>query len=339
MSNIETSRSSKFPGPRLLLPGLALAAGCRMDPTQSALHPVSRAAEKIAFLWWLMFWAGTVIFLITMALLLIAIVRRPRSEAKSGPPLGGTKFVIVSGIVLPAIILVILLLVTMDVTVALRPTRPDMTIQVTGYQFWWDIRYPEQGIVTANELHIPAGRPVRLELTSRDVIHSFWAPRLHGKIDLIPGRINTFWIAADKPGVYRGQCAEYCGAQHAHMAFYVVALPPEEFQAWVAARQTPHPEPAASTPAPARGREVFFQAGCQQCHTIRGTRAAGRAGPDLSHLGSRLSLGAGTLPNTPGNLEGWISNSQAVKPGNRMPRMYLKPEDLHALRVYLESLK
>jgi cytochrome c oxidase subunit 2 len=201
--------------------------------------------------------------------------------------------------------------------------------------WWWEVRYPAPGIVAANELHIPAGQPVRLEMTSADVIHSFWVPRLHGKRDLIPGISTTFWIEASEPGVYRGVCAEYCGTQHANMAFDVVAHAPEEFAAWLAAPARRGPHSAAEQP----GLAVFRRAGCGQCHAIRGTPAVGTAGPDLTDFGSRRTIAAGMLPNTRGHLAGWIANPQAIKPGSKMPRTYLDGDELWTLVLYLESLQ
>jgi cytochrome c oxidase subunit 2 len=207
--------------------------------------------------------------------------------------------------------------------------------------WWWEVRYPEQGIVTANEIHVPAGQAVKLELTSVDVIHSFWAPSLHGKRDMIPGLTTTFWIQADQSGVYRGQCAEYCGLQHANMAFVVVALPPDEFAAWMSERSAAPARPApAAPPSPAdlpRGLAVFLRAGCAKCHSIRGTPAEGKLAPDLTHIGSRQTLAAGTVPNNRGNLAGWIANPQALKPGAKMPATYLPPEELFDLVSYLEG--
>ncbi len=300
---------------------------------QSALHPAGPAASHIAGLWWYLFTVSAVVFAATMGLLIVAVVRRPR-EAPG--PHSGTGLVLVGGIVLPGIILVITLFISLSTTMALKNPARGLTVQVIGHQWWWEVRYPQQGIATANEITVPAGRPVRLELDSVDVVHSFWAPSLNGKMDLVPGHPNTFWISADHPGVYRGQCAEYCGLQHAHMAFEVHALSPDAFQQWLASEQQPHTQSA--DPAIARGKQVFFGAACKDCHTISGTAAHGKIGPDLTHVASRHTLAAGTLPNTPGTLEGWISDSQSIKPGNKMPRTFLKPEDLHAVRAYLETL-
>jgi len=189
----------------------------------------------------------------------------------------------------------------------------------------------------ANELHLPVGRPVRIQLKSNDVIHSFWVPNLHGKMDLIPGRETVLWLQADRPGVYRGQCAEYCGLQHAHMAFVVEALPPEEFVAWVAQRQQPPAEPAGTA---GRGQQAFFRHGCAVCHTIRGTPADGQLGPDLTHVGGRMSLGAGILPNNVGTIAGWIAGAQHIKPANKMPSFNtFSGEELRAIAAWLASLE
>ncbi|HEV2706187.1 MAG TPA: c-type cytochrome, partial [Pyrinomonadaceae bacterium] len=207
--------------------------------------------------------------------------------------------------------------------------------------WWWEVEYdnrnPSLNVTTANEIHIPVGRPVFFRLTSNDVIHSFWVPNLHGKTDLIPGRETTTWLRADRAGTFRGQCAEFCGHQHAHMALTVVAEAPEQFQAWYDAQLKPAREPA--TPAEARGREVFLTSPCVMCHKIQGTDAGGNAGPDLTHLASRPTLAAGTLENTRGHLAGWVVDSQKIKPGNRMPPNNIEPDDLQALLDYLQSLK
>jgi cytochrome c oxidase subunit 2 len=192
-------------------------------------------------------------------------------------------------------------------------------------------------VITANEIHIPVGKPVHIRLASRDVIHSFWVPDLHGKKDLIPGKDTDLWLRADRAGVYRGQCAEFCGWQHAHMALLVIAEPQDRFDAWLASqRQTP---PPPSTPLGQRGRAVFESQACPLCHTVAGTQANGSAGPDLTHLASRRTIAAGTLPNTIGSLGGWIVDPQSTKPGNRMPAVTLHADDLQALLAYLETLR
>ncbi len=211
-----------------------------------------------------------------------------------------------------------------------------------GEQVWWRVRYPAEGVQaefsTANELVIPIGRPITVSVTAADVIHSFWIPNFGGKIDMIPGRINRFNFTADRPGIYRGVCAEFCGAQHARMAFDVMALEPAEFDAWRRTQAQPAPEPAI--PFLARGRELFRSGGCGSCHVVRGTEANGQLGPDLTHVGSRRTIGAGQFPNNVGTLAGWIANVQQIKPGAKMPSYgSLTGEDLRAMAGYLESLK
>jgi cytochrome c oxidase subunit 2 len=309
-------------------------AGCRVNETQSAIHPAGPAAAEIAWLWWLMFWAFTAVFFLVLTLLTMAILRRLPQDAL--PPLGRTGFIVAGGIALPVFVVTPLLILSLRTSAALHLPEDALTIEVRGHMWWWEVRYPDHGIVTANEIRIPAGEPVRLELTSADVIHSFWVPSLNGKRDLIPGLQNTFWIQADQPGRYRGQCAEYCGTQHANMGFHVVALTPNEFRSWIAKRQQPRPPLSGEQQ---RGAEIFREAGCVKCHTVAGNKAQNEIGPDLTHIGSRDTLGAALIPNTPGNLAGWIANAPALKPGIEMPPTYLPPDDLLALVAYLESLQ
>jgi cytochrome c oxidase subunit 2 len=218
--------------------------------------------------------------------------------------------------------------------------RP-LVVKVIGHEWWWEIRYPDADptriVSTANELHLPVGLPVTLELSSNDVIHSFWVPRLSGKKDLIPGYQTTTQLVVDAPGVYRGQCAEFCGAQHAHMALLVIAEPLADFDAWRAAQLEPAQVP--DEPAARRGQDVFMGAGCPLCHSIRGTLAGGHRAPDLTHLASQRTLAAGTLAQRKGQLAGWILDPQAVKPGALMPPTSLSGPDLQALLAYLESLR
>jgi cytochrome c oxidase subunit 2 len=214
--------------------------------------------------------------------------------------------------------------------------QPALTLEITGHQWWWEVRYlgptPDQTFVTANEIHIPTGRPVLVKLNGADVIHSFWIPALAGKTDTIPGRTNLTWMQADRAGLYRGQCTEYCGVQHAHMAAFVTADPPAAFEAWRANQLR------AAAPADSEGETLFVQR-CGACHTVRGTDAGGVAGPDLTHLMSRQTLAAGTVPNTRSGLSGWIANPQALKPGARMPAADLSGPELGRVAAYLETLK
>lgn len=218
--------------------------------------------------------------------------------------------------------------------------KPAFTIEVTGHQWWWQVRYlsdqPSRTFNTANEIHIPVGKPVRVKLVSADVIHSFWIPALGGKTDLVPGQTNVTWIQADKPGVYRGQCTEYCGQQHAHMALTVVATKPDDFKAWWNAQLKGAPAPEDQVAA--AGETTFIQK-CGICHTVRGTRAQGIVGPNLSHLMERRTIAAGTLPNNVGSLGGWISNPQAVKPGSYMPQPEISPAQLQRILAFLQTLK
>jgi cytochrome c oxidase subunit 2 len=227
-------------------------------------------------------------------------------------------------------------------TVGDQSTRESsLAVEVTGNQWWWYIRYPNDYasriIVTANEIHIPIGRPVMIRGTSNDVIHSFWVPNLQGKRDLIPSRVTTEWIRADRAGRFRGQCAEFCGLQHAHMALWIVAEPPGQFQAWAAHQLEPAVTP--SDPVKQHGQQVFLNSACVLCHSIQGTTAVGQVGPDLTHFGSRLTIAAGTLPNSKGNLAGWIADPQSIKPGTHMATVPVKSEDMQPLLEYLESLQ
>jgi len=314
---------------------LAFSTGCHPDHRQSSLHPASSEAAEIATLWWFMFAILAVCFLLVMGLLAAALLVKKKDDSE--PPAGPRGFIVAGGIVLPSVVVVALLFYSLNVSMALRRPSEGVVIEVTGHKWWWDFRYPDFGIITANEIYIPAGEPVLLKLKSADVVHSFWVPNLHGKMDAMPDVLNRFWIRADEPGSWRGQCAEFCGRQHALMAFEVVALPREEFDAWVLARQRPHPVP--EEPELVRGEEAFFRLSCNNCHAIRGTRADGRAGPDLTHIGTRLTLGAGTIPNDRANLAGWIANPQTVKPGNLMPRTFLDSDELHELVDYLRTLQ
>ena len=250
---------------------------------------------------------------------------------------GGEKFVVAAGIVVPTLVMIGTFAGSVAVLRAnAEPAKPTaMTITVVGHDWWWEVRYPD--FVTANEIHVPVGQAVQVRLHTADVIHSFWVPPLTPKMDLIPNKDNATWLQADKAGTYRGQCAEFCGLEHAGMAFLVVAQPAADFDRWMAGQAAPATTPGESTAA--RGAQVFQSASCASCHTVRGTTANGHVGPDLTHFGSRRDLGAGVAPNDPGWLGGWIANSQTVKPGNLMPPQPLAPEDLRAVIAYLEGLK
>jgi cytochrome c oxidase subunit II len=314
--------------------GLAACTG-----VQSSLDARGPAAARIEELWWLLLVATLVPSLITYALLAWATLgpRKRRAFTERGE----RALILVGGAVIPGVTVFVLFLASQQVQseTARAPAPPTLTIEVIGHQFWWEVRYPDYGIVTANELHLPAGQPVRVLLRSADVIHSFWVPNLHGKRDMMPGSTNELWLLAEEPGLFRGQCAEFCGVQHALMSFYVFALPPRELASWLEDNRRLQTEPELSLER--RGLEVYREAECSYCHAIGGLvelEEKGSPGPDLTHLASRRTLAAATLDNNRGNLAGWILDPQTHKLGNRMPASRLAPDDLHALLAFLESL-
>ncbi len=303
------------------------------------LDPAGPYAGSITLLSWVLLAMAFGVTLIVLAALYVALAGRRETQKR----LGGTKAILIGGIAFPVVVLTILLVWGLSLTRNLSdPIRGDeMRVRVTGEMWWWRVAYLGSDgnavLHDANELHIPAGKPVVLELESADVIHSFWVPRLSGKLDMIPGRRNRMKIQADRPGVFGGQCAEYCGGAHALMGFTVVAHDPARFARLMQARINQARRPAA---APAAGAQVFASAGCAACHRVAGTPANGLAGPDLTYVGARRTLGAGILPNNRGTLMGWIANSQAIKPNNRMPPYtMLSSEELTALATYLEAQK
>lgn len=324
----------------------AAMGGCVRTSPRSTAGPAGPQAAHIDALWSLLFWICTGVFAVVMAALVLAVIKHHPAPDTKGLPEDSRRG-IVRVVYVAAGLTVVLLAWIMGATLVaearintLSADNP-LTIQVTGKQWWWSITYEDavssRFVVTANEIHIPVGRPVHLRLFSADVIHSFWVPRLHGKRDMIPGRENSLWLQADEAGVYEGQCAEFCGHQHAHMRLLVVAQPEDEFESWLEAQRRPAHEPR--TELQRRGQEVFLGSTCVMCHTVRGTRAMSRAGPDLTHFGSRRTLAAGARPNSRGHLAGWILDPQGIKPGNHMPPHALASEDLHALLDYLESLR
>ncbi len=246
------------------------------------------------------------------------------------------------GLLLAAVPLIVTLVWTMMALAEVvgPPADPALVLDVTAHQWWWQVQYngrrPEDEFETANEIHIPVGAPVLVRLHAADVIHSFWVPKLTGKTDVIPGQVNQSWMQADAPGRYLGQCSEFCGFQHAHMQFEVIAQSPSDFAAWRAAQRQPAAAPVSAEAA--RGLEVV-QFRCAMCHAIRGTSAGAVSAPDLTHLMSRRTIGAGTLANTPGNLGGWIQDPQDAKPGSLMPNQYLSARQLTDVLAYLETLQ
>jgi cytochrome c oxidase subunit 2 len=307
---------------------------------QSALEPGGLHAERIANLWNLFLGVTAVVYVLVLVVFLYALLRR-RSEPQSGSSSGARVSVSIATAV-TAVILFVLLVASIwtgrgNADVAANALH----LTVTAHQWWWQVEYknPDQSkrIDSANEINVPVGVPVEIELRSSDVIHSFWVPSLQGKRDLIPGHIGSIVIQAERPGVFRGQCAEFCGLQHAKMALWVNALRPADFARWAAEERAPSRIP--STPAERAGEQVFMKSPCPLCHNVQGTAASGQTGPDLTHFGSRRSIAAGTLPNTRGFLGGWILDPQHIKPGNQMPTMQLEQGELDPLVTYLESLR
>lgn len=316
----------------------ALLTGC--GGGQSTLDAQSKASSTISTLWWVMLVGAAIIFSIVVALLLFGVLRRrgmaPEDRPRRAP---GTTFVVIAGVVIPAVVLVALFVLTVDALPKTSPARGNaqFEIDVVARQWFWDVTYPATGARTANEIHLPVGVPVDVRVKSADVIHSLWVPELNRKVDVIPGQVNDVVFDARHAGVFRGQCAEFCGIQHANMALYVVAESRARFNRWLAHEATPAPPPANA--ALERGQQILLGSDCEYCHRIAGTNATGTVGPDLTHIASRLSLAAGTIPNSRGYIAGWILDPQHVKPGNKMPATNLTGPELQSLLDYLESLR
>lgn len=323
-----------------LLAAAALAtAACGMP----VFHPASHAADRVARLGVFMVVLAGVIFVAVLAILVLATRRhRDRDPDAVDLSMRGHGWLIYGGALMPTIVLSTVFVVSLW-ALGRFPERAsrELTVHVVAHQWWWEVLYTTDSvgdrITTADEIHIPVGQPVRVFLTSRDVIHSFWVPELQGKLDLIPGDTNDLRLAADKPGTYVGVCAEYCGLQHAHMAFRIVADPPADFARWLAAQRAPAAEPRDSLAM--EGRQLFVSGPCAMCHTVSGTGAEGKVAPDLTHVGSRHTLAAGTLVNSLGNMEAWITDAQSLKPGAAMPTMtQFSGRQLRAVATYLEGL-
>lgn len=321
----------------LLLLALPLA-GC--SSTQSILEPASTNAREITGLFYTIFYVALAIFIVVEGLLVYFVVRYQRRAGTELPEqIHGNTPVEIAWTLAPALVLAVVFVLTIRTMTAVNITAQpasNLNVRVIGHQWWWEYQYPDLNIVTANDLHIPVGEVVHITLESDNVIHSFWVPQLTGKTDVVPGHQNTTWLRAETAGEYHGQCAEFCGAQHAHMLFEVIAQPRADFDAWAKQQQTP---PAAPSADAARGADVFAKGACIGCHTIQGTKGQGKVGPNLTHFGSRLTIGAGVLNNTPENLALWLKNPQAVKPENDMPNLGLSDVDIQSLVAYLESLK
>ena len=303
---------------------------------QSALDPAGPMAREVALLWWLMCGFAALVLLVVSALWIYAMRRTPRQTTPEQARRITLRWIIGGGILLPGLSIVVLLVFGVPIGQRMLPLpllgEQPLRIEITGHQWWWEVRYPESGVVTANQLHIPAGRPIDLQVSSADVIHSFWVPRLGGKIDMIPGRDNQIRLQADQPGIYRGQCSEFCGTQHSHMILHVQSHSEDDFAAWLSARQTAQISP------PAGPAGETFAARCGTCHRVAGVSDGQRA-PDLSDLGSRPTLGSGVLVNQPGAILTWLREHQRLKPGNAMPlHDDIDPTHLQVIATWLEGL-
>jgi cytochrome c oxidase subunit 2 len=321
-----------------------------MSAWQHALQPAGPQAAHIAQLWWLTLILCVVVFAAVMAALGWALWRAPRASPATSAEIATTpiaeartKWSVIGavGASLAGLMVLLFASVWTDRALAHLPLGDAINIEVTAHQWWWEVVYddaePSRIFSTANEIYIPVGRPVQVTLKSDDVIHSFWVPNLHGKKDLIPGRTATIQLRADQPGTYRGQCAEFCGLQHAFMAFSVKAVAGEVFQQWLEGQRKPAVEPQGEREK--RGQALFLSGSCMMCHAIQGTSASAHKAPDLTHLASRETIGAGRLPNTPEQLSAWTADPHQFKPGVNMPAQHIPAADLEALTAYLGTLK
>ena len=329
----------------LLAARLCLAAPADSSQVPNIFRPASTPADSIFHLSLLVLTVTGLIFLVVFGLILYAIVkfRRRGEDGREPPPIYGSNQVELAWTVIPVLIVLVLFLATARVIHSIQdaPEPPgSVEITVIGHQFWWEVRYPQLGFVTANELHVPVSDPSHpaptfLTLMSADTDHSFWVPRLAGKTDLIPNRVNQMWIDPYEPGIYLGQCAQFCGVEHAKMLLRVYVQSRGEFNNWVQAQKTD----ALNSASVEEGRHVFQSTGCINCHAVKGTVANGRFGPDLTHLMSRDTLAAGIVPNTAENLRQWIQDPESMKPGSLMPAMKLGDKDLDAVVAYLATLR
>lgn len=324
---------------RVLIVAVVVATGCSDGP--SVLEPAGPDAERIVRLWWVMLTVAGLVFAVVLWFLVGSIVRARRAapdDDMESPGTTGRRLVLWGGLIGPAVILTgVFTLSTLDLRAlsAHRPTTVDVT--VTGEQWWWRVAYPDEEVVTANEIHVPTGEQIRFTLESADVLHSFWVPEAGPKRDMIPGSTNELVLTFPKPTRNRGVCAEFCGLQHARMQFHIVSQERPAYEAWLERQRRPAPEP--TTDSQRRGREVFATSKCIGCHTIEGVADAASIGPDLTHLASRETIAGGVIPLTTENLRSWIEDPDDLKPGALMPPSTMDDEDLDALVAYLESLQ
>ena len=317
-----------------------IGAACTKDHPQSTFDSLGPVAQRQEDLFMIIFWAAIFVFVVVGGFLLFTVLKFRNRAGTPRQTHGNTRLEIALTIA-PAIVLIVVAVPTISALfyIADPPSGESvMEIDVTGKQWFWNFEYPESGVVTSNELHIPVDQNVEVTLRSDDVIHSFWIPKLAGKVDVVPTRENTMWFKADETGTLWGQCAEFCGIAHAHMRFQVVVETQAEFDAWIAQQAEPAAEPSSALAI--RGKELISSRGCIGCHTIDGVPGAlGTIGPDLTHVGSRIRIASGILERTPENVAAWLRDPQALKPGNNMPNLNLSEDDISALVAYLDGLK
>lgn len=321
-----------------LLLFIALFAVACNDP-QSTVLPKSDNADRVHDLYLLVFWLGMFVFVgVTAAAVILGFVFRERAGRQAQQIHGNTRLEVVWTFI-PVVILVVMAVPTFQTIVDTTGDAPDdaLVVLARGHQWWFEFEYPELGLITANELHIPVDRAVSVRLQSNDVIHSFWVPQLSGKVDMVPGRENHLFFTPNEAGEYLGQCAEFCGLSHANMRFRVFVESPADFDAWVASTQQDAIEPTDELAL--AGQQEFTTGACIGCHAVRGTIAAARVGPELTHVGSRTTIASGIMDNTPENMARWLRNPPAVKPGSKMPDLNLTEDQIQRLVAYLESLK
>jgi cytochrome c oxidase subunit 2 len=323
----------------LVLTAIVVMGGCAFDGPMSTLVAKSDLNRSILGVYKIITWATAIIGLLVFTILAVVLLRyRDRGGAALPRQIHGHTAMEISWTIAPALILLIIAIPTIQVifkTQSAASPKGALEVMVRGWQWWWEFRYPSLDVVTANEVHLPSGRPVVFVMEGPDVIHSLWIPQLGGKRDVVPGRVNRITLTPDTPGEYWGQCAEFCGASHANMMLRVIVEEPAAFDKWVAAQKAPAPEPTGDG---VTGKEIFAKSACVGCHTVRGI-SAGVLGPDLTHFGSRKLFGAGLWPTTPENVAAWVKDPVKLKPGSKMPNLNLSDADSKAVAAYLMGLK
>jgi cytochrome c oxidase subunit II len=324
---------------------LPLLAGCSSDAPQSWLNAQGPASRAVIELFWPITIAAIIVFIFVQGLIIYSVIKyRARPDGPEAQQFHGNLTVELGSTIITALVFIVVLAMTVNtqrvLSAPLENPKDALTIKVIGHQWWWEFQYPDDGIVTGSDMVIPTGKPIIVEITSVDVIHSFWVPMLAGKMDAIPGRNNRMYLEADREGVYSAQCAEFCGIEHALMRFDVVALAPDAYEKWRTVHKTAPAEPSTTSTDPsivlqARGAQLFQAGACKTCHAIDGTAANGKVGPNLTYFAGRTSVAGKTLPNTVENVKAWLRNPQAIKPGSLMPNLNLKEEEVDALTAYL----